>query len=74
MAHPPRKLAGVLEGAARHYPALVVTGPRRAVKTTLFRRTFPKAKYIVSVSTTAIAPGVEALDVRQLVADLTQSQ
>jgi uncharacterized protein len=43
----PRKLASVLEKAARHYPALVVTGPRRAGKTTLFRRTFPQAKYIL---------------------------
>src|SRR5665213_2235823 len=42
-----RKLASILEKAARHYPALVVTGPRRAGKTTLFRRTFPKAKYIL---------------------------
>src|ERR1700679_95045 len=43
----PRKLASVLKKAARHYPALVVTGPRRAGKTTLFRRTFPQAKYIL---------------------------
>jgi hypothetical protein len=31
-------------------------------------------KSAASVSTTAIAPGVEALDVGQLVADLTQSR
>src|SRR6202030_2678311 len=43
----PRRLAPVLEKAARHFPALVVTGPRRAGKTTLSRRTFPKAKYIL---------------------------
>jgi hypothetical protein len=47
MAHIPRKLASVLEKAARHFPALVVTGPRRSGKTTLFRRTFPKAKYVL---------------------------
>jgi uncharacterized protein len=47
MAQIPRKLAPVLEKAARHFPALVVTGPRRAGKTTLFRHTFPKAKYIL---------------------------
>ena len=47
MAQIPRKLASVLERAARHFPALVVTGPRRAGKTTLFRHTFPKAKYIL---------------------------
>ena len=43
----PRKLAFVLEKAARHFPSLVVTGARRAGKTTLFRNTFPKAKYIL---------------------------
>jgi predicted AAA+ superfamily ATPase len=47
MAQIPRKLAPVLEKAARHFPSLVVTGPRRAGKTTLFRHTFPKAKYIL---------------------------
>jgi len=47
MAYAPRKLASVLEKAAHHFPALVVTGPRRAGKTTLFRHTFPRAKYIL---------------------------
>lgn len=47
MAQIPRNLASVLERAARHFPALVVTGPRRGGKTTLFRHTFPKAKYIL---------------------------
>jgi len=47
MIHTPRKLASIVQGAARHFPALVVTGPRRAGKTTLFRRSFPQAKYIL---------------------------
>ena len=47
MVHAPRKLARILEDAARHFPAVVVTGPRRAGKTTLCRRTFPKASYIL---------------------------
>jgi predicted AAA+ superfamily ATPase len=47
MAQIPRRLAPVLDKAARHFPALVVTGPRRAGKTTLFRHTFPKARYIL---------------------------
>jgi predicted AAA+ superfamily ATPase len=47
MPYTPRKLAGVVEGAARHFPALVVAGPRRAGKTTLFRRSFPQARYIL---------------------------
>src|SRR6266852_1739264 len=42
-----RRLAGVLLDAARHFPAVVVTGPRRAGKTTLFRKLFPKARYVL---------------------------
>jgi uncharacterized protein len=42
-----RRLAGVLLDAVRHFPAVVVTGPRRAGKTTLLRRLFPKAKYVL---------------------------
>lgn len=47
MPYTPRKLATVLETASRHYPALVITGPRRAGKTTLLRKTFPKAGYVL---------------------------
>jgi predicted AAA+ superfamily ATPase len=42
-----RRLTEVLLGAARHFPAVVVTGPRRAGKTTLVRRLFPKARYVL---------------------------
>ncbi len=41
----PRLLAAEVEAAARHFPALIVTGPRRAGKTTLLRKTFPRATY-----------------------------
>lgn len=42
-----RRLAPVLLDAARHSPAVVVTGPRRAGKTTLLRKLFPKSEYVL---------------------------
>ncbi len=42
-----RKLGSVLQDAARHFPAVVVTGPRRAGKTTLLRHLFPNANYVL---------------------------
>jgi len=42
-----RKLANVLLEASRHFPAVVVTGPRRAGKTTLLRKLFPAARYVL---------------------------
>ncbi|MGH9531907.1 MAG: ATP-binding protein [Terriglobales bacterium] len=47
MPYIPRKLASVLLDASRHFPAVVVTGPRRAGKTTLLRKLFPKAGYVL---------------------------
>lgn len=40
-----RLLGEQLRRAARHFPALILTGPRRAGKTTLLRRLFPDATY-----------------------------
>jgi hypothetical protein len=45
MRYIPRLLDKELQKAARHFPALILTGPRRAGKTTLLRRCFPKASY-----------------------------
>jgi len=47
MQYLPSRLAGVLLDAARHFIAVVATGPRRASKTTLLRRRFPKAQYVL---------------------------
>lgn len=43
----PRQLAPELKAAARAFPALIVTGPRRAGKTTLLRKVFPRAEYFL---------------------------
>jgi uncharacterized protein len=47
MRYIPRELSDVVRQAARHFPSVVVTGPRRAGKTTLLRRLFPKAQYVL---------------------------
>lgn len=47
MRYIPRQLAPVLLEASRRFAAIVVTGPRRAGKTTLLRRLFPNARYVL---------------------------
>lgn len=45
MRHVDRRISAEVGKAARHFPAIVVTGPRRAGKTTLLRRLLPDASY-----------------------------
>ncbi|MGA8493195.1 MAG: ATP-binding protein [Terriglobales bacterium] len=47
MRYIPRQLAPVLLEASRRFAAIVVTGPRRAGKTTLLRKLFPNARYVL---------------------------
>jgi len=45
MRYTPRALERIVSAAARRFPAVVLTGPRRAGKTFLLRHLLPKASY-----------------------------
>jgi predicted AAA+ superfamily ATPase len=47
MKYLPRDLEPLVSKAARQFPAIVLTGPRRAGKTSLLRRLFPRAAYVL---------------------------
>lgn len=40
-----RQIESELLSASKHFSGLILTGPRRAGKTTLLRKLFPKAQY-----------------------------
>ena len=42
-----RELVAIVQKAARHFPAVVVTGPRRTGKTTLLRQLFSKTRHVL---------------------------
>ena len=47
MRYIPRAIQRIVLEAARSFPAVVVTGPRRAGKTTLLQRLFPDASFVL---------------------------
>ncbi|HYN41289.1 MAG TPA: ATP-binding protein [Thermoanaerobaculia bacterium] len=47
MQYVPRRIEPVLRRAARDFPAVILTGPRRSGKTTVLRKVFPRASYVL---------------------------
>src|SRR3970282_1905208 len=50
-----RELEKQIARAARHFPAVVLTGPRRAGKTWLLQHLFPQAAYFLLEDPTVVA-------------------
>ncbi len=47
MRNIPRLLQVEISKAAKHFPAILLTGPRRSGKTTILRKMFPRAQYFL---------------------------
>lgn len=54
----PRKISASIEEAARHFPVIVITGPRQTGKTTLCRYLFENFKYY-NLENIALRQGIE---------------
>jgi predicted AAA+ superfamily ATPase len=59
MKYVERTLARSMQEAANGFPALILTGPRRAGKTTLLRHMFPHADYVLLEAPDEIARATE---------------
>ena len=47
MQYVPRRIEPVLRRAALDFPVVILTGPRRSGKTTVLRKVFPRASYVL---------------------------
>jgi hypothetical protein len=73
----PRAIQPAVRDASRSFSAVVVTGPRRAGKTTWLRRLFPRSTYVLlgdpSISSSyLVIPSIRTFQIRPFRAKLAQ--